>query len=282
MLRLIFWNCGVAPSRGSAKRSPIDAAQVIDEALQQGASLFGLCEVNEETLQAIAREVGAPLSHVSLAESVGGSRWDLGVLYDSNVLNCERMAPAVGHDHGAVVKAACSVRVAGEASFLRLYLLHWRSRLRGAQPHRQSAATTLHQSIQEDLRKDTPVVVVGDFNDEPHDASLTTLHSSRDPRLVIERPSHYLYNPCWPLACAPLDQPWRTFGSYSRPGGSTSNAYLLDQALTSSHFLDLDRQVAPSVALRSYRALQSPSKSPDHLPLELSLPWDKTIHSIKP
>jgi Endonuclease/Exonuclease/phosphatase family len=179
MLRLLFWNCGVAPSRGFAKRSPTDVALVVDEAHQQGVSLVGLCEVDEGTMHAIAREVTAPLSHISLAESVGGSRWDLGVLYDLAVLHCERMAPAVGHDHGEVVKAACSVRVASSANFLRLYLLHWRSRLRRAHPHRQSAATTLHQSIQEDLRKETPVVVVGDFNDEPHDVPLTMLHAIR-------------------------------------------------------------------------------------------------------
>ncbi|MEX1367846.1 MAG: endonuclease/exonuclease/phosphatase family protein [Nannocystaceae bacterium] len=151
--------------------------------------------------------------------------------------------------------------------------MHWRSRLRSnGNPYRGIAAQTLYGDVEHDLQQNVPVVVLGDFNDEPFDASLASLGASRDPRLVLRHPKHRLYNPSWSLSAPTIEAPWARFGSLGH-NGRTSTRYLYDQALTSAHFLDEDAGTIPKANLREL--VPDPatgSRIIDHLPLELTLP----------
>ncbi|MBC8072422.1 MAG: endonuclease/exonuclease/phosphatase family protein [Deltaproteobacteria bacterium] len=275
-MSLVFWNCAVAPTRGRGRRSPEDAAAVIDSAFRSGSSIVALCEVDESAMRAMATRVSGPLGTVTMAEQVGRSRWDLGVFYRADRLTCRSHGATIVRDGGTVVRGARSlwVRTTGGSEFL-LYLLHWRSRLRGEQRHRLESAVAVRRNIESDLSNGYPVVVMGDFNDEPFDASLTVLRASRDPRRVLLSPAQWLYNPSWHLAAPRAATPWEDFGTLVRRSGSSSSRYLFDQALTSAHFLDEERGQAPEVrTFREARPSLEPAGSAivDHLPIELLLP----------
>jgi len=116
------------------------------------------------------------------------------------------------------------------------------------------------------------VVVMGDFNDEPFNLSLTNLHATRDPNLALKHAKKWLFNPSWSEVAPPARDPWGDFGSFSFCG-TTSHRYLYDQALTSSHFLDRETARAPRVNRVDLAAILGDGPSTrDHTPVELSLP----------
>jgi hypothetical protein len=214
------------------------------------------------------------LGWLALADAVGKTRWDLGLVFRPDLLVCTDPGLAISRHNREIVCAARSVVARTADIEFRLYLLHWRSRLRGARDHREEAALALRTSIRRDLENDVPVVVLGDFNEEPFDAPLTRLNTSRDPRRVLRDRNTYLYNPSWCFAAPGHAEPWGAFGSFRRASGKTSQSYLYDQALTSAHFLDEQRRIAP--VFRVMGADASPAGTVwanlDHTPIELTLP----------
>lgn len=285
MLRLRFWNSGVAPTRGAGKRTSQQAGDVVRRCLDGETALVALCEVDRDAMREMAERVADPgVAWLCLDAPVGRSRWDLGAFFRTDLVRVEAGEPVTERAYGNHIRVAHSLRVGGERAF-RLYLLHWRSRLRadGAE-HRDRAAYALARSIRHDLEFDVPVVVMGDFNDEPHDDSLGRLEACRDPRHVMRLPGERLFNPCWWLAAPPGDDPWRPFGSYPHPGGRTSGSYLLDQALTSAHFLDREARRAPAASIGldpGFRATDEYATL-DHAPLTLELPWPPRQALIPP
>lgn len=266
-MKLIFWNCGVAPTRGKPKRCVAEAAEVVCAAFREGAAIVALAEVDEATMKDLASKCARKVQRINITEPIGRTRWDLGVLYSPSAARCRKGGPVEGLAGGQNLRGGYSVNITNKQGNLefRLYLLHWRSRLRseGAE-ERLHQASLLWNSVRDDLSKDCPVVVLGDFNDEPFDMSLSHLNASRDPKWVLRRKKSCLYNPTWWLASPPAEAPADPFGTIEYRGNGSS-AFLFDQALTSYHFLDLKRSRFPRASLGQ----TSPTK--DHRPLELEL-----------
>jgi endonuclease/exonuclease/phosphatase family metal-dependent hydrolase len=282
-LRILFWNCGVAPTRGKRKRGVEEVARIVDVAFKDGVTIVALCEVDGPAMSAIASRLTQGVAcHIALTAPVATSRWDLGVFFRTGAIQCNAQPAALGKDHGKTIKAAHSVIVYDDLNRFRLYLLHWRSRLRGEREYRKNAAITLYRSVCDDLRQAVPIVILGDFNEEPHDPPLTELHASRDPVRVLKDADSFLYNPSWTLACPPHRDPWGSFGSFSYSEGRTSSAYLLDQALTSAHFLNEQARTAPTVRVPDFGVSHIGPSGNDHSPLELTLPWKTPTHSTTP
>lgn len=272
-LRLIFWNCGVAPTRGNGRRSLGEVVPVIESIFRDGVDLVALCEVDQDVLTKIRRGVRAGnVLGYALADPIGRSRWDMGLLYDRRSVRIRRSEPAFARENTRYIRAAHSVRVTDRAAdrLFRLYISHWPSRLMGNGARlRNEAAMALRNSVARDLARDLPVVIMGDFNDEPFDRTLTTLRASRDPRHVMKAPRQRLFNPSWGLSAPLPDRPWERFGSCAHDG-PTSTRYLYDQALTSAHFLNEVDRIAPRTRLLGLPRPKT-SRILDHEPLELAL-----------
>ena len=111
---------------------------------------------------------------------------------------------------------------------------HWPSRSGGAlftEPYRIIAAETLsywHERILEKKGEDVVVLIMGDFNDEPHSRSMTQYALSTNSKMkVIEATSApRLYNLMWPLMGKGLG----TFYYNNFP-------YMFDQFLVSKGFI---------------------------------------------
>lgn len=279
-LRLVFWNCGVAPPRarqGAATTTVHAAASVVHAALKTGADAVALCEVDGNTVDQIEEELGKGFRAVSMTKPVGRSRWDLAIFYRSQRLRHRQPVPVYGRDQGSHIRAAQRMELTDRSTNtnVMLYLLHWRSRpAQRSHDHREKAAQLLKERVRKDLRENRRVVVMGDFNDEPFDRSVSkTLSTSRDPHRVMRHPDSMLYNPTWWLAAPSPTEPWEPFGTHRYSYGATSNCYALDQALTSAHYLDQRTRAAPLARTLHFSSLGLPTPGTlDHLPLELTLP----------
>jgi hypothetical protein len=82
-----------------------------------------------------------------------------------------------------------------------LFVVHWPSRLFASQKRERHALGTDLQrqidSIRREFGQETPIVAMGDFNDEPFDQSISEgLLGTRDRALARKKPD-LLYNPFW-------------------------------------------------------------------------------------
>lgn len=127
---------------------------------------------------------------------------------------------------------------------LLIVVAHWPSRVVGHhEGSRMACGTTLQgyfRKVREEDRH-APLVIIGDFNDEPFDYSLTTgLHGTRD-RASARANEDLLYNPFWRLlgenqAGEPSGLA-RFAGSYYSTIDRSTCWYTFDQALVSSSLL---------------------------------------------
>ncbi len=259
-----------------------DAAHVVRAAFLDGAHLIALSEVSRQTMKAIHSQVG--LGYVAFRMKVGsspGSRWDSGVFFREDSLSCRTTGEVYGGDFRSV-KAAhnVSVRTTGADATVdafRLYLVHWRSPLlTDSAEARVAAARALHNKVRDSLAKEYPVVVMGDFNEEPFGESLWELRATRDPLLVQRHPGLMLYNPSWGLTAPRCDWPLSPFGSFAMKQAKRSTRHLYDQALTSMHFLSNTSDGFPAVRfaeLAEEDGVALPDLyTHDHSPMELLLP----------
>lgn len=183
-----------------------------------GPDLLGICEVeNEFVVQRLVDRVNSQLPNrtyqVEHADLSDGRGIDVSFVYDPAFFS---VPPSETFHH--VVIRRTGTREIVQVNFqthrgrtLTVFGNHWPSRAGGApsesEGYRQIAGETLayfHQRALEVHGKATPVLVMGDFNDEPFDSSLTHhALSTRERNKVVNGTSPRLWNLMWPLLRAP-------------------------------------------------------------------------------
>ncbi|MFI0480386.1 endonuclease/exonuclease/phosphatase family protein [Actinomadura sp. 9N215] len=177
-----------------------------------GPDLLGVCEVeNRFVLELLADAVHERLPRRRYAivhADTGDARGiDVAFLYDPDLLEV-RADQVFFH----VVMRRNATREIVQVNFRTrhdrtwaVFGNHWPSRSGGAfesAGFRHIAAETLaffHQRVLEEHGADTPVLAMGDFNDEPFDTSLVThALSTRQRRRVVEADTPRLWNLMWP------------------------------------------------------------------------------------
>jgi len=175
----------------------------------KGPDVLGVCEVENkyvmdrlvDALASLGRSYG--VSHHDTSDQRG---IDVGFIYDSNLLSAEA---TFSH----VVMRRTATRDIFQVNFRtrsgRLVVLvgnHWPSRTGGEKEtagYRAIAGETLayfHQRILEVLGAKTPVLAMGDFNDEPFDLSLTDYAlSTRSQTKVQNADTPRFLNLMWPV-----------------------------------------------------------------------------------
>ncbi|MGE3271483.1 MAG: endonuclease/exonuclease/phosphatase family protein [Chloroflexota bacterium] len=175
----------------------------------QGPDVLGVCEVeNERVIRALANAAAAPgrtydVVHHDAPDQRG---IDVAFLYDP-----ARLTPTEVFSHAVMRRTATrdllqvNFRTASGKSLV-LVGNHWPSRSGGeleSAVYRAVAGETLayfHERIFEVLGEDTPVLAMGDFNDEPSDASLAGYAlSSRSRTKVLKATNPRFFNLMWPL-----------------------------------------------------------------------------------
>jgi hypothetical protein len=183
-----------------------------------GPDLLGVCEVeNRFVLDLLAEVLHGLLPgrryRIVHADTDDARGIDVAFLYDPDRL----AVPAADAVFFHVVMRRNATREIVQVNFRTgsgrtwaVFGNHWPSRSGGqfeSSGYRQIAGETLaffHQRVLEVHGPDTPMLAMGDFNDEPFDVSLVThALSTRQRQRVIEADTPRLWNLMWPAAGSP-------------------------------------------------------------------------------
>ena len=125
---------------------------------------------------------------------------DIGCYYSTRVIAGSPTVHAlsVANDGAALDARIVQLRVRLVDTLVVIFAVHSHSRIGDARGIRRREVATILRAAIDISRNDTDhVLVLGDFNDEPFDQSVSEmLRTSRDAALVLQR-RNLLYNPSW-------------------------------------------------------------------------------------
>lgn len=177
----------------------------------KGPDILGVCEIeNRHVLTRLIQKLQLPGRNYGIihADSTDNRGIDVAFLYDQakyqfNENEFFQHAVIKRYATREIIQATLRTEKGNE---LVLVGNHWPSRSAGqyeSEPFRIIAAETLSyfvQRIQEVKGNDAAIIVMGDFNDEPFNRSLTDYAQSvRSRNKVVYGRNPYLYNLMWPL-----------------------------------------------------------------------------------
>lgn len=171
---------------------------------QKGPDILGVCEVeNESVLKKLVNKIISPQRKYKVAHenTKDGRGIDVAFIYDSKKFVLKRQFSQWILKRNAT-RDIFQVNLKIKNSEVEMVCVgnHWPARIGGVyetEPYRIIAAETLsyfHQRIAEEMGKNTPILVMGDFNDEPFNRSVTNyalstnnsnkLKRARNPKLL--------------------------------------------------------------------------------------------------
>nr|WP_241574768.1 endonuclease/exonuclease/phosphatase family protein [Rosenbergiella nectarea] len=207
-----------------------------------------LCEVSPEDIVNISKILDDRFSVYNGAFKSGRKKFDICVIYRNQVLTCIGSSlVSKPHQTGKEIYAGQNVEfiINETEEILVLFIAHWSSRLYDYEdsPNKAQLGMLLQAAIQKCFSdKKNNVIVLGDFNEEPFNKSITEhLGASRDIALVKKRPG-LLYNPFWRhltySTLLPNSDTKNTHGgTYYYKGDDTSRWKTFDQMMFSSNFV---------------------------------------------
>ena len=269
-LSVIWWNTSLSPptsQRSSTdkklteielkekKNQKIDLCiSVIQKFLDLDYDFICLGEINTNDLNNIIKKLNLETENYTYIDSyqkVGQLHFDTAILYKNKHLIKPMLLDDEAFYYENLIYSNTDRNCKTGQKFrfylpefeenLILYLVHWSSK--------QSTDDSLYDSIAQDLRssigqnessKDN-LMIIGDFNIEPHHSAIVKkLQSSREKALVVDRKG-LLYNPCWKfLSHSQTSQEDKFLGTYKlRKTGYQNDWHMIDQVLISKNFLKL-------------------------------------------
>lgn len=199
-----------------------------------GPDILGVCEVeNESVLIKLTEKIagaGGRAYQVAHTDANDSRGIDVAFLYDPNIAGT---SPDKMFQHWIIKRYATrelfQVNFEIDGRTIVVVGNHWPARSAGqyeSEPYRMTAGETLSyciERIQQELGDDVAIIVLGDFNDEPFNRSITEYALSlNDRRRVADGRNPYLLNLMWPLLASGI-------GSYVYEG----RWYMLDQIMVS-------------------------------------------------
>jgi len=175
----------------------------------QGPDILGVCEVeNQPVLQQLVDSLSSLGRNYAIAHHDNSDERgiDAAFIYDSNKFEFERQFFYVVLRRNATRDLfQVNLRTASGRDLI-LVGNHWPARRDGqyaSEPYRIMAAETLsywHERIHEVKGEDVALLMMGDFNDEPHNRSLTEYALSTHSLTKVKNArTSRLYNLMWPL-----------------------------------------------------------------------------------
>lgn len=300
-LKFAWWNTSLSPG-GKAREVTSDfsvVTSVLNHLLDEiNVDFCALGEVGEKDIQQIATLVKTKnLRVVNGILPAGRSNFSTCFLIKKDKLNFQFNGTEIVSVEKSNYKLAQKIYLStiDQASSFHLYVSHWPSRLHvGAkEPIRATLGERLRQNIDSILTADinSNVVLMGDFNDEPFDASLSEhLRATRDRDFVREKKPTLLYNPFWRHLCHPtaVSGPFESrlkpesWGTYFHKNGNLFRWRTFDQMIFSSSFLGsgtwhLNEAKTHTIDIAPYTELVLSKKSSfDHLPILATL--ERKVH----
>jgi len=254
-MRIIFswWNTSLSPV--GRRRSTDDQRAIAFDVIkyltsQVGVDCLGLGEVTIEDVEEMIK--AAELDGYEFVDGTlktGRLQFDTGLLYRKDKLKLTDSTSLVSARGSRSFKVANRIDfiVPNTERFFHVFVSHWPSRIwcKENSADRHLLGVRLRDAVEE-LNKlyDSPahIILLGDFNDEPFDPSLSEqLLAGRDRNLIKKNPM-LLYNPFWRRLGEAVPQvpgiPCRSYsGSCFHKSGKETNWRTFDQIIFSSTFL---------------------------------------------
>lgn len=250
--KLGWWNTHLSPS-GTSKVPDEDhidsASRVINTLLvDRELDVIFLGEINYDTSDKLYKNINWELIDiVNLEGRDGRISFNMTALYRTDKINIIGSIFELDVIAGQKNKIAVQVQIIlPDGSTLFVFVVHWPSRLYAdtETDKRNLVAHALRVRIDKILAADdeAKIIVIGDFNDEPYDLSLSRyLLASRDAQRVSSD-SRLMYNPFW-RSLSPTGNysinglVGKVSGSYYYRSGLVHRWHTFDQIVFSSTFL---------------------------------------------
>lgn len=243
-----WWNTSLAPSGKSReceklRQSAVEVIAYLFTIARVDFLALGETSTNDfEYLKAL--EIFDGLEFRCGISKAGKSKFD--ICYISNpgkitILNSENVLYLKGN---STLKIAQKIDIIENHSgtIFNLFASHWPSRLWCEQNHadRHALGVNLRLEVDKILKEsESPphIILLGDYNDEPFDASLShQVMATRDIELVQKR-KHLFYNPYWSQMGQKKGDSISRGGSYFYRGGETTRWHTFDQIIYSHAFV---------------------------------------------
>jgi hypothetical protein len=287
-LKLGWWNTALSP-KGEDRAEPLDfdiAERVLINLLtDEAVDFFALGEVSQSDITRI-KQLTDKLGLTLLSGHMeAGPRSQFSTCFIAN-----QSFESISVDRLHVVSiGASNYRLAQQLTLvprgsksIHVLASHWPSRQyceRDA-PARATLGDRLRERVDAVLKSEekASIVLMGDYNDEPHDRSLSDhLRATRDIDLVRNKPD-LLYNPFWrEYSHSPIDgvkiAPPVSRGSYFHRPGPLFKWRNFDQMIFSASFVtdgdwQLDESKTGIASLRWYVEVVASARSKfDHVPI---------------
>jgi endonuclease/exonuclease/phosphatase family metal-dependent hydrolase len=206
--RLVFgwWNTSLSPigkARADDNHKEIASAIVASLIDELKVDCLALGEVTNADLSLMART--CKTTSIGIFEGTlreGRLQFDTGVLYNSARLSIADSLSTTSTHGVRNYKIANRIDfIAPDGLRIHVFVSHWPSRATSEETSlsRKTIAGRLRDQLRDvtDASPDPAIIVMGDFNDEPFDESLSWhLLATRD-RHLVQTKKGYLYNPFW-------------------------------------------------------------------------------------
>ncbi|MFP2692596.1 endonuclease/exonuclease/phosphatase family protein [Enterobacter ludwigii] len=219
--------------------------------IEKDVDVLCLCEVSEKDIAYINEQLDLKSLNYNIYNGAlrdGRKKFDVCVIYRASILTL------IGSDIISKMQITRKIHAAQQVNFIinetaepiAIYLVHWSSRLYDYpdSPNKIQLGSLLRDAV--DICRDSKnikhVVILGDFNDEPYNQSLTdSLFASRDISLVQKLPK-LLYNPFWRHMSHRTLHPFNSSdekgcGTYFYKSDQSNRWKTFDQIIFSSDFI---------------------------------------------
>lgn len=205
-LSFTWWNTGLSPV-GKDRASTEDEALVMETVKlfteKLGIDFLALGEVNTRNIKNIEQNL-SDYEIKSGYRKAGKSTFDTCIIFNPKTLRIDNQIDIVAKKLNRSYRIAqkFDLTILSDGTALTAFISHWPSRLTLQQGNAERSfyGIKLRENVNEIYENDSDeayIVLMGDYNDEPFDQSLTEhLMSTRD-RSLAKRNRHLLYNPFW-------------------------------------------------------------------------------------
>ncbi len=289
-LSFLWWNTSLSPTgkNRANKRQKEQAQSLINLFIHDmGVDFIALCEVNENDINDISSNCNLNGYQIFNGyQKAGRAYFDTCVLFKTDKMILRDELHITSKKGGKTYKIAqrLDFLARGHEIPLHVFLSHWPSRLHMSQgaPERAHFGIKLREAVEELIElydNNTALILLGDYNDEPFDHSLSEhLMATRD-RHLAKKKKHLLYNPFWRKLGH--DDPYthkveitiENGGTYFYKSDPISRWKTFDQMIFSSCFLGdskwhLNETFTQVLDIPMYRELVLNSKELfDHFPI---------------
>jgi hypothetical protein len=257
-----WWNTALSPSKAKERATSTDievAIDVIRGLIGVGLNFIVLGEVSEINVRKVEIYIKNEFTEYNIAlmnDTIGRTVFDTAVIYRKDIFEIQDRRSVLHKEGRRTFKLAqrLKIRVNGETNPFYIFVSHWPSRLHldEKDPVRLLLGRYLREAVDEILTvdKNSNVVLLGDYNDEPFDVSLAKgLRTTRD-REFARKNGNILYNPFW-RHMSSFDQEGVNLksldpGTYFYIDGDLTNWHTFDQMLFSPSLLSLLQKSAQS------------------------------------